>query len=229
MRKLPILIANSVLAFAVFAEEGVSTQGQCHKKVTPDRGQITASAEDVSQNAKDARNKAATKIEKFRNAVKKLNLPDLELESTEASLYPQQEWENNKNVLKGFRANYSLRVSSSSFERMGEVLDAAINSGIKNAGQLSAFMSQELIKKEQKSCLEKATLDAREKAEILANSLGAKLGPVTRILHAPESPQNYRPMMAMEKATTSADSSPTLEAGKQDINVNVEVTFSLKK
>ncbi len=228
MKNIFLGTAFFVAATSFAQDKGVSTEGTCSKSVLADKGQLQVTSQELAKSLKEARNLAADKIERFTKALKKLDLENLEIETTGAQVYPQYEWEKNKNVFKGYTAQYSLKISSSSFEKMGEVLDLAVKHEIKNVGQLSNFLSKELRRKEEKSCLEAATHDAKEKAEILANSLGAKLGRVLRIVQG-SSNSGAVPGVQMMKASFASDAgaSPAFEAGKHEIDVHVSVSFEL--
>ena len=82
-------------------------------------------------------------------------------------------------------------------------------------------------------CLEDASKNARAKAEKLASSLNSKLGNVLTVNESGRTmPYWPRPMMAkasrMMMQTASAESSPDVEAGQQNVTINIQVTFSLQ-
>jgi len=199
----------------------VSASGSCTKISTPDRGQITLVAEAQDKDLQVAAKRATEQYERASQAIKKLGLEHLDLRTVEYSLNEVREWEKNKMVPKGFKARMGLQVSTSSIQKLGDVIAIAANEKLQDVSGLTTFLSPEKLRLEQFSCLQAASNDAREKAQKLAESLGAKLGEVITV----------RPMMAMADGammSKSAVAAPSIDAGQQELHVNVDAVFSLK-
>lgn len=210
-------------------ERTVSVSGMCTRQVTPDRGSITLTAEFTDHDLRDATKKATDLYGRVRDQVKRLNLPDLELQTSEYNVQEAREWEKNKMVSKGFRARMGLRVSSSAIDRLGEVISIASRQSVQDVGALTTYLSDEKTKHEQFACLQTAAENARAKADRLAASLKASVGDVVKIteeVYNP-SPSPIRPMMAL-KATAADAGAPQVEAQKQEVSANVQVVFGLK-
>ncbi|MBS1985553.1 MAG: SIMPL domain-containing protein [Bdellovibrionales bacterium] len=220
-------------AFSARADEprAVHVSGTCSRQAIPDRGALTLTSEATAPDLQSAAKLATQSYEKLRTDIKKLQLADVVLETSEYRLEEAREWVKDHNVSKGFRARMGLRVTSSAIERLGEVMALAATHKIRDVGSLETFLSQNKLKEEQLACLEEAARDARTRAEKLASSLGARVGEVLSLReswnHSPSQPMpmGARGGMALMKA---ADSAPSVDAGTQTLNVNVEASFALK-
>jgi hypothetical protein len=225
-----LMLAAPALA-AETPPTGITVDGQCSRRVVPDRGAITVTADALDKDVKAAVAEATRGYERVRAAVKRLPLENMELETAEYSVREEREWQKDKTVSKGFRARMGLKVTSSSIDKLGEVIGIAAREGIRDVGALGTFLSPEKLRQEQLGCLEEAAGHARSKAEKLAAALGAKIGPVLRLAEgAGDAERPPVPMMAMMKSERMADEAapPSVEAGKRDIATTVTATFGLR-
>ena len=206
----------------------VTVQGLCHRQVTSDRGAIILTAETTDMDLNSATHRTTAIYDRVREAVKRLNLENADLQTVEYSVSENREWEKSKSIFKGYRARMGLRVATSSIAKLGEVISIAAREQVKDVGSLTTFMSNEKQMKERLGCLQEASENARARADKLANSLGAKLGEVQEIQEVPDSNGGGRPvpMMAMNKGM--ADAAPAVEAGAQDLAITIQASFNLK-
>jgi hypothetical protein len=229
-------LALALIAFshaALGADRLISVSGGCTRESTPDRGEITVTAETVHKDLKTATAETARTYERVREAVKKLGLKDAELATSEYSVAEARDWVKNTNVLRGFRARMGLKVSSSEIQRLGEVIAIASAEQAKDVSSLRAYLSAEKLRSEQFACLQTAAEAARAKAEKLASSLGAKVGEVVRIL---ESLDGSAPPMEAAMASDAMpmmrakrmEAAPAVESGKLQVTASVSAIFQLK-
>ena len=231
MKKMILL--SSFLAFSVFAgDRRISVNGECTVEVQPDRGSVILVAENLSPNAKAAIQQATVLHEKLRKELKASKVKDLELSKTEYNVQEITTWENNKSVSKGFQCRIGLKAVTPDIAALGEIIAIAGNVGIRSTHSLVTYLSDAKMLDEKKKCLEVAAKNAREKAEYLLKSLGEKLGDVLMIQeHGANSVQPV-PMMLesplMARAMNDKVSAPTIEASRQTIHHEVDVTFAIE-
>lgn len=217
---------------ALARERVVNVSGTCIRNVTPDRGSVTITAEFKDLDVKKATTLATQQYEKVRDRVVRLKLEDEELSTSEYRVDEIREWENNKNVFKGYRARIGLKVVTSNQKRLGEVIEIASKEGVRDVGGLSLFISSKLARSERNECLKEASEQAKSKAQKLAESLGAKLGEVVQIDEA--ALQSFPQPMPVFAKSMMADSAgeragaPNIEAGKEEIQASISVTFGLR-
>ncbi len=230
---MKILIAALIFSQTVLAAEfdkKVTVSGQCTLETTPDRGSVTFVSSHLEPLAKTAIFKSTELYEKLRTELKKSSVKNLELASTEYSVQERKEWENNKSVSKGFEARLGLKAITTDIAALGDLMAIAAKVGVKETHSLQIFLSESKALEEKKKCLDIAAKNAKEKAETLVKSLGAKLGRVLLIVEGGTSPQTM-PGPVFEKAmlrSSSGGDAPIVEAQKQIISLNVDVTFEIE-
>lgn len=225
------LLSSVGVVHAAEAPRTVSVTGSCIRNVIPDRGAVNLTAESRDGDAKRAQTTAARSYEAVRSKAVALKLADGELTTSEYSSEEVREWEKDKMVSRGFRTRIGLRVETSDTARLGEVMEIASREGIKQISGMQLFVSSKKLLDEKMACLKDAAEQARAKADTLAKSLGAKVGEVVLIQ---ESSSPYSPgpmpmvsgMMAMDAMERSP--APKIEAGKVEVSMTVNVTFSLR-
>jgi uncharacterized protein YggE len=183
MRKSLFIAAMLLAATPVQAKNDdvfvrqISVSGNCYKEMIPDRGGINLVADITNTKDLKAAVDSATKIyESVKAKVNALKLKDLELTTSEYSVMPINEWENNKQIFKGYRARIGLMVQTSETGRLGEVTAIGAAEGVRDVGALQLFVSRAASKQAMQDCLSDAAIDARKNAERIAAALNVKLG-----------------------------------------------------
>ncbi len=231
-----ILFLSALIPFQVFASTDlrtVSVSGNCIKKVSPDRGAVTLVAQYTEKTAQVASQKAMVTYEKIRKAVQKMNLKDVELQTSEYSVQEQFDYINNKSVSKGMRASLGLQVTTSEIPKLGEVIALSQQFEINRVSGLSTFLSAEKSKTTREDCLVEAIKNARSKAEKMAESAKAKVGNVQLIDENPNrssGPEISYDVLSDEASSESrsANLAPGIESKPELVSVNVLVKFELK-
>ncbi len=229
LTSLALLSASGASAL----ERQVTVTGSCSRQVTTDRGSVVLTADVRDDNLKSAIKKASRQYDRALDSIKKLKLENADLQTVEYNVGEVREWEKNKSVFKGYRARVGLSVSTSDIQRLSEVMEIAAREEIRDVGALTSFLSTEKIRKEQDLCLKEAAEHAKVKAENLASSLGAHLGPVVTLNESNLStPPRIVPMarqaLLKEGFVASAETPSAIEGGKQQVEATVNVTFELK-
>lgn len=218
-----------LLAMPVWAKQ-VTVTGKCEIKVTPDRGSVTLQTEKTAKTVQEAVATVTKLIDQARAAVQKMNLKNLELSTTQFQVTPHHEWQNNKNVFKGYSATMALEVVTSEITKLGEVMGQASAKGLTGTGNYRTFLSLEKSQAEYLRCLDVASLDARQKAQRLAKNLDAKLGDVMTIeegqiqVTAPGAPMV---MMEADMAKSAPAQSPSIDVADQLYSTNIRIMFKL--
>lgn len=123
----------------------------------------------------------------------------------------------------GYRVTNSVRITVRDLNKLGAVLDQAVQSGSNQAGGIVFSVSNAENLKD--TAREAAMADAMRKAKLYVTAAGAKLGPVVTISENFISPQP-RPMMARMAAEQKG--AVPIEPGEQRLEVRVNVTWEIK-
>jgi uncharacterized protein YggE len=230
---LILVLASPLSAWANAGRRSVAVTGDCVRSVIPDRGAVILTAEAKSPDSKRTQTEAKKLYEGVRSKVAALRLPDGEISTSEYVSEEVREWNNGKQVSRGFRTRIGLRVETSDHSRLCEVLEIGSRGGITEMSGLMLFVSPKKMLEEKMVCLKEAAEQARSKADSLAKTLGAKLGEVLSIEE--DSVVRSRPepglalrMERMDMMKSVAASAPVIEPGKTQLNTSVQVWFSLK-
>ena len=105
------LVASA--AFAAKADRIVMVSGDCLRNLTPDRGMMVLTADHLEKTPGVAIEKTSEMYNKLRERIKKMNLKDLELETTEMSVNEEFDWNNNQKKSRVFRSRTGLYSSAS--------------------------------------------------------------------------------------------------------------------
>ncbi|NDF13830.1 DUF541 domain-containing protein [bacterium] len=225
-----ILPVASVIADPAQAlDRRVTMGGECNLEVEPDRASVVFIAENQSQDAKSAIQKATSLHEKLRSRLKASKIADLELSSVEYSVQEVTAWENNRNVSKGYSCRIGLKAVTRDAKALGDVIAIAADAGIQNTHGMQMYLSDERSLEEKKKCIAIAVKNAREKAEQAVKALGARLGPVESISERGASSTGPVPMAREAFALKgSAMAAPVLDAPRQAVHHEVDATFSIE-
>ncbi len=211
----------------------ISVQGMCRKELVPDTAQLNMVA--LATNPRDLKaavNEAVKIYEATRASLQKLKLKNAQFVTSEYNVQPIYDWNNGKQTLRGYQARIGLRVDSEDIDRMGDVMAVAAENNMKEVGQWQLVISPAQFQNASQNCLADAVVDARRNAEKMIAAAGGKLGKVlTLTQQGAFQPPIYQPMVRMMKAeTATADNvvSPSIDAGKQDINVTVQASFEIE-
>ncbi len=144
-------------------------------------------------------------------------------ESSEPSYYPRPC--TYKTV--GWITTNTISVTTKNLENVGSYIDVASNAGATGINGVSFSLSTQKQSELEKTMLEGAAKNAKDKAESLAGALGARIG---RVMVVSES--YYSPLPTYYKSYATMDSeglgaSTPVEPGQLDTSKQVSVTFEL--
>ncbi|MBN1783899.1 MAG: SIMPL domain-containing protein [Alphaproteobacteria bacterium] len=207
----------------------VQVEGECLKKVSPDKGKVTFVISTLKQDAKAASKATQETYTKLLEMLKASNLENIELETTQYRVDQEHAWENKKDVFKGYRAIMGIEVQTTDIKRLGEVLAKSTAFQNVEANGFSTFVSAEGNKITREACLVESIENARKKADAMARAGGARLG---RMISVQENNFGEREPIRMFAAKALMESemraTPMIETKDQDIHIKVSVEFELR-
>ena len=129
----------------------------------------------------------------------------------------------------GYRATSSVVVSTKQLEKAGEVVDRASSIGENEVfiDYVSFTLSSEKRQRVQTDLLERASAEARKKAESIAKGGGGKLG---KMLSASESFYYPGPIFREFRAAPleAGVSEPAFSPGSVEVSANVNIAYQLE-
>src|SRR5919106_2927515 len=248
MRRLPIIILTSFIAFAALAvvthsgdsplpaaqaqgeepAQGITVHGHASVKVVPDQAQLWFGVESDGATARAALAANATEMRKLLDALRDAGATDLQTQHVslspryvEAPMDARGGGGGGKVGANGYTAHNSVSATVKQLARAGAVIDAAVAAGANHVSgpNLTRADTSELYRQ----ALEAAVDDARESAEALADAADLSLGRVTAVVEGSDAPS---PLAMAARAADEAAASTPIEAGSQEIIATVTVTFA---
>ena len=167
-------------------------------------------------------------MDKVMTDLQQIGINEKDLQSN-YMIYPEYNYTQTKGTeLKGYKVTNNITVKVRELSKLNDVLNLAGKHGANEVSGLSFTIDDpENLKKQAR---EKALADAKEKAQILANRLGVKLGGVMYYSEYEATNDYYAPRYAMgaEGGGIGGGYAPEATAGgSKDVVMNVNVTYEI--
>lgn len=204
----------------------VSASGSVVAKT--DTATLSISVETESPNAKAAGRENANVMTAVRQAILAAGAEESKLETNGYSLYPVTEYDGKgKPKIKYYKADNSMRVTVSDLSKTAAVMDAAINAGASRIDYVEFSVSKPELYRDE--ALRKASLAAKNKADIIALALGKH---VTNVISVSEASHRFTPyrvanMMVTTKVAGGEASTP-IDSGDAAVETQVTVVFEIQ-
>jgi len=210
-------------ARAVEPEErgGITVTGTAQVATVPDRAEVTFGVESRGRTAREAL--AANNIEMRRvlTALRGAGVAPADLQTQSVSLSPVTS-EDGRSIAV-YAASNSVTALVQSIGRVGAVIDAGVGAGANTIYGPSLRRSD--TEAVYRQALRAAVVDARAKAEALADAGDVVLGDVTGIVESGAAPE---PMPLLADRSAGAESSTPIEPGTTKTQASVTVTFAVQ-
>ena len=202
-------------------ELDVSATGTSTRR--PDIAIISAGVVTQASKAGDAMAANAKAMTATIAALKRAGVADRDIRTQSINLQPQYRYSDNQPpVLTGYQASNRVSVRLRDLKGAGGVIDALVGAG---ANQIDGpTLSVEHPEAALDEARAKALATARTRADLYAKTAGLTVRRIVRISESDGAPPIVRPMAMMARA--KADSTP-VEAGEQELTVNLSVVFEL--
>lgn len=230
------LVAVNIPALAQTGPERnlITVSGSATDTVAPDTAVVVLSVETIAKTVKQATQLNNQTADKVISAVKK-EINKNAGDSIKTSLYnvsPNYEYDNGKkrNVLTGYRAMNQVTVTTKQTDKVGSIIDSAIEAGATNVQNVGFTTTQ--TGQVCKAVLEQATQSAKFNAQTVAQSLGARITGVKNVNASCSTSVEPRPMYRsfdMAGAEMAKSAGTPIEAGESKIFGTVNVDFIIEK
>jgi uncharacterized protein YggE len=228
-------VAALLLALPASAQTGrddrapapvIRVSGEAEVSAEPDVATFTVGAEIRDASASRAMSQVAEITDTLTAALKAKGVPQESIQTVQLTLYNTQEPEDPNAARPTYRrvyvANHTLQVEvgKDRFKQIGDLLDAAMTSGVNNVGNITFGIKDET--KLRQEGLAKAVRSARAKADVMANAAAIHIVGVQTLqegsIPRPIPMYESRTMMAADAAPSPVPPSEI----KRTYNVTVE-------
>ena len=229
----------SYIGRGTIASNVISVTGTGEVFAIPDTGLFSFSVVEEGKTVGDAQNKASKKINSIISAVKSLGVLEKDIKTTGYNSYPKYEYSAmpicaqgycppSKQILTGYEVNQTVSVKIRKTADAGAVLTKVGDLDATNISGLDFVIDD--MDSVNSQARDKAIKDAKQKAEVLAKSLGIKLKKIVNFYESGNGPPIY---YAMEAKGMGGDMMPTpvvpqLPTGENKVTSNVTITYELE-
>ncbi|MFM4648992.1 SIMPL domain-containing protein [Aeromonas bivalvium] len=224
------LFCSSATAWAVALPEAphLLVSGYAEQKVEPDMLTLRVAVTALEKKGIDAKQQVDSRVAAFFGQLEGLGIKRSDVEAGNLVISPEYQYpQNRKAELVGYRAQRQLAVKLYQLDKLSQLMDTALKSGLESVSQIEFGLKDPLAAREQARI--SAVEDARAKALSLAKAFGVTLGKVYSIEYRSATPTPVYArglkMGAMAAAPEAADAS--YEQHEISISDNVEAVFLL--
>lgn len=205
----------------------VSFNGEGKVIATPDVAVLSLSILTEATSSKAAQDDNSKKSKALVDFLKKENVADADIKTTNYNIYPQYTYRPNaKPEISGYQVNQSLEVKVRDLDQVSVILDGAVSAGANQVSNLGFRIDDpDRLKAEARA---KAIADAKQKAAGLRRQLGIDLG---RIINFSESAGGNLPPQILydtKSGLGGAEGGPSLPTGENEVIVNVIITYQIR-
>lgn len=202
----------------------VSVSGEGEIRTAPDEVSLLLRVVRNDPKPADARRLMAATAAEVIAALRKMNVPARSIQTTESSLQAQYRYDRGDRALTGYSASTTITVKLDKVKAYDEVVTQALESG---ANELAGVnFSHSRLGEFEKEARKKAVEDAAEKARLLAEAAGARIGRVHRISEETAGPvPPFRALSAMRGA--EGEPLPSIAEGEIVVRATVRVSWEL--
>lgn len=205
----------------------VITTGEGTVRRAPDRAFVTVAAESRARQPKVAQQANADAMTAVLGQLTALGFSGDAVRTLSFGVEPEYDWGSGRQTLRGYLARNVVEVRIDDMARVGEVVDAAVETGATQVRDVRFTLKD--MQSVEREALRLASRDAQLRAQALANGVGREVARVVRLDETREStpmPQMMR-MSAPSMAAEAAAPTP-VAAGEIEVRSRVTLTAVLK-
>lgn len=207
----------------------ITISGEGDVTAVPDVAVVTLGAQTERKNVADAQRENTRVMNALRERLGTLKIPAADITTSQYSVYPQYDWDDGKQTLRGYTVFQQVTVKIRDFEKISPVLTAVGDVGVNQVSGLSFTIDdpEELRQQARVKALEQA----KRKAQALAHTAGVRLGRIVTFSESGYGSPPIMPLYAKEAAMDGRGGAmplPQIEPGSQDVVVTVTVSYELE-
>ncbi|MBI4262688.1 SIMPL domain-containing protein, partial [Candidatus Uhrbacteria bacterium] len=194
-------------------------------KALPDIASVNLGHQIERRDVRSAQLENTTKMNAMRATLRKLGIADADVQTADYSIYPQYDYKDGQQSLRGYLVTQSLSVKIRDLEKISTVLDEAGSLGLNQVGGIQFTIDDpEKLRQEART---KALAQAKEKASTLATVMGVRLGGVVSFSEDAGGP-TPPPVYFSEKAMGMGGAVPDIAPGSLDVTVTAYVQYEIE-
>lgn len=227
MKKIIFALALLATSSFAFSQEKalVHVNGEHTIMVTPDEAEVNFTVQTDDKNLQEAKRINDAIMAKAIAYLKSQKIAEKDIRTTRVSLNPYNKYEKEKSIPM-FRASQSVSFQVSDLDKIAVLLSGLVEQGVNNIQNVEFKSSR--MDQLQNEARAKAVTDARQKAAILAEAAGSRLGAAFTIHDNTVSNNQPRPMAMYKMEASMADSESPIANGEIEVTSRVNISFLLE-
>lgn len=202
-----------------FQEETVVVMGESETKQANEVASFSVGVNVIKEKKEEAVDEVNKRVKELTISIKDFGIVEGDIQTQNVNVYEQQETDKSKN--NQWVVNSTIEITLRDMSKANALMDLLNKSGANNIYGPS-FRIENTTDTE-KTLYNSAMADAKEKAGLIANSSGRKLGKVINVVEGGSG--NYSPIY---KTLSSGDGGAELSPGTSTISKTLTVTFEFK-
>jgi len=186
----------------------------------------------TKKTAAEATIEGTTKMNDIIQELKKLNIDEKDIKTTNYTLNPVYNWtDKTGQQLVGYEVTQNLTLKIRDLNKIGDVIAKTTEKGANQVGGINFTIDDEFALKNQ--ARELAIQKAKEKAELIADQTGMRLGKIKNVYeNSVNPPIGISYANAKMEFSGGADqaliASPEIQTGQNEIKVEATLTYEVK-
>lgn len=179
----------------------------------------------------EATKESADKMNAVIYEIKKLEIDEKDIKTSNYALNPVYNWTQNKGQeLIGYEISQTIDIKVRNLEKIGDVISKTTEKGANQIGNINFTIDDEFVLKNQ--AREMAIEKAKEKAFLIAKKTDMELGRITNAYENIE-PIQYQPYInaKMELEGRGANDSvvaPQIQTGQNEVKIEIILIYEVK-
>jgi uncharacterized protein YggE len=203
-----------------------TVNGEGETTAVPDTAVVTLGISETANSIEQVKNKVNTKINDIISGLKKLEIEEKKIKTTNYSIYPNYDYTNGTNRITGYSISQTLQVEITPIEKANKALDLSTEKGANMVGNIEFKVNDKDREKLEIKARENAIKKAKEKAQNIASAAGIRLG---RIVNVYESGTEQPPVIyakeSLARGGDTANQSTELQPGENTIHISVTLSY----
>jgi hypothetical protein len=199
--------------------------GSAEESVVPDKAELYITVETLEDTASLSQDTNSGLSDAVVKALQTMGVSKDDIETDNYNIAPKEMWDEKNGEMKqlGYTTTHTLKVTTRDIMNTGGYVDAAVKAGANRVERVIFSLTKEKEKQVSQALLTKASQDAKDKAGVLAQSIGVKLGKITTVS---ESSYNVMPYV-YSRSEAAYDGKAQINPSEVKVNAFVSLVYQI--
>lgn len=203
----------------------IDVNGVSELSADPEKIEVYLGAETTTPTAKQSQQDNANTMKTIRDSLQAIGISSKDIETTQYTLTPVTHYDEKteKYVITGYTTTHIIKIESTDINKAGDIIDKSVQNGANKVNDVVFSLTDEKIKEMRLDALKKAGINAKEKADAIANSLGLT---IKGVYHASEGYVYFTPYVQKTYEMNVAGAAAPTEISPGQIHISASISVS---